>query len=89
MNLGTRVETKREQALKQDALVKAMGLPREYFRSMTVGPPPRFGMAKQTLRVEEVLATGRSGMLDRRMDYSGGIGSYTATARNSLGGGSP
>lgn len=47
--------------------------------------PPRWGYERREPGIHEVLNTGRFAGPDKRMDYSGSLGSYSGTDRPSIG----
>lgn len=49
--------------------------------------PPRFGYERGQPTIYNVLDTGRWAGPDRRLDYSGSYGTYSATTRPSIDGG--
>lgn len=76
--------SKEEEAVN-DALMKAMAVPREAFYSLTAQPTPRYGFVKHEMGIRDVLDTARKPGGDRRMDYSGSYGSYSGTSRPGIG----
>ena len=49
--------------------------------------PPRYGYERREPGITEVLHTDRNTIGDRRLDYSGSFGTYSATTRPSIDGG--
>lgn len=75
----------KEEERVNDALMSAMNVPGELFRSTIAGYTPRRGFMKREPGIAEVLGTGRFPGPDARMDYSGSYGSYSGTSRPGLG----
>lgn len=74
-----------------ETLLKAV-IPAEMVRQirppMAVDPfPPRYGYERGQPTIRDVLDTGRNTVGDRRLDYSGSYGTYSATTRPSIDGG--
>ncbi len=49
--------------------------------------PPKYGYERGQPTIYDVLDTGRDTVGDRRLDYSGSLGTYSATTRPSIDGG--
>lgn len=81
----------RAEQQMNETLLKAV-MPAEMVRQirppMAADPfPPRFGYERGQPTIYDVIDTGRDIVGDRRLDYSGSYGTYSATTRPSIDGG--
>lgn len=75
----------KEEAMVNDALMKAMSVPRDMYQRHFAPHAPRHGFVKQEPTIHGVLGSTRVPGPADRMDYSGSYGSYTGTERPGLG----